>query len=83
LNREDWIGLAVLLGGLALIGLIFLLGRPKASSETPCPTCGGGRLVKVSDGRVLLRNKEVRKLIRDSEGRLVAIEIHREVKVGE
>jgi hypothetical protein len=83
LNREDWIGLAVLLGGLAVLGLIFLFGKPKASSESLCPTCGSGKLVKVKAGRVLLRNKEVRKLIRDREGRLVGIEIHREVRTDE
>jgi DNA-directed RNA polymerase subunit RPC12/RpoP len=83
LNREEWIGLAILLGAIAVIGLAILVFKPKGSYENPCPTCGSSRLVKVREGKVILRNREIRKLIRDAEGRLVAIEIHREVKMGD
>jgi hypothetical protein len=80
LKAEDWAGLAVLIAVLGVFGLLLWIGKPKASSGSPCPTCGSGKLVRVKAGRVLLRNKEVRKLIRDREGRLVAIEIHREIR---
>jgi RNA polymerase subunit RPABC4/transcription elongation factor Spt4 len=80
LKAEDWAGLAVLIAVLGVFGLLLWIGKPKASSESSCPTCGSGKLVRVKAGRVLLRNKEVRKLIRDREGRLVCIEIHREIR---
>jgi len=80
LARDDWIVAALLLGGIALIGIVAWAVSKRGGSK---PSREGIRLRRVAESRVVLRNVERVKIIRDREGRLMELEIHREVKTVE
>jgi len=65
-SREDWIVIGLVLGALALVGIGYLI------SKKPSPQ-------RIQLKRVVLRNEERVKLIRDREGNLDELVIHREV----
>jgi len=71
-TREEWVVIGLLLGAVAVVGIAVLVLRKKPSPQRI-------QLKKVSEGRVVLRNLERVKLIRDREGNLSEMEIHREV----
>ena len=71
-SRDDWIVIGLILGVVAVIGVTVWVLRKKASPQRI-------QLKKVSEGRVVLRNEERVKLIRDREGNLSEMVIHREV----
>lgn len=74
MSREDWIALAVVLGAVASVGIaVYVLSRRKASPKRV-------QLKRINEGRVVLRNLERVKMIRDREGNLSEMEIHREVR---
>jgi len=72
-TKEDWIAVGLILGAVAVVGIAFyVLSRKKASAQRI-------QLKRVRP-RVVLRNLERREYLRDREGNLKAIVIHREVK---
>lgn len=73
-SRDDWIALAVVLGVVASVGIaVYVLSRRKSSPKRV-------QLKRVGEKRVVLRNVERAKVLRDSEGNLSEIVIHREVE---
>ena len=71
-SRDDWIVIGLILGAVAILGIGIFVLRKKSSPQRI-------QLRKVSEGRVVLRNEERVKLIRDREGNLSEMVIHREV----
>lgn len=66
MEKQDWIVAGVIVGVLAAVGItIFVLSRKKSSGYT----------LK----KVVLRNLERQEIIRDREGNIKEIIIHREV----
>ena len=75
--REDWIVAALILGGIAFVGVVSWAVSKRGGSK---PAREGIRLKRVARPKIVLRNVERVKTIRDREGRLMELEIHREVK---
>jgi len=74
LKREDWFAVALILGAFATIGVLAWAFKKRGS-----PSRREFRLVKVGQGKPVLRNKQVIKVIRDQEGSIQEFEIHREI----
>jgi len=77
-RREDWIAAALILGVFAFVGLLAWASKRRQSK----PSRGEVRLKRVTEPRVVLKNVERSKIIRDWEGNIVALEVHREVRSG-
>lgn len=75
-RQEDWFAVALVLGVFAFVGLVAWATKRKGSK----PTSEGIRLKRVGQSKIVLRNVERVKAIRDHEGRLQELEIHREVR---
>jgi len=71
-TREEWAVIGLLLGAVAVVGIAVLVLRKKASPQRI-------QLKKVGEGRVVLHNLEEREVVRDREGNLKKIIIHRKV----
>jgi len=75
--REDWIVAALIGIGIAFVGIVaWAVSRPKESK----PSSEGIRLRRVAKPKIVLRNVERVKVIRDRDGGLQELEIHREVR---
>ena len=72
-SRDDWIIIGLVLGVVAVIGVTVWVLRKKASPQRL-------QLKRLSEPKVVMRNLEEREIIRDREGNLKKIVIHREVK---
>ena len=67
-SRDDWIVIGLVLGALAVLGVTVWVLRKKSSPQ------------RLQLKRVVLRNEERVKMIRDREGNLKELVIHREVR---
>ena len=74
MKREDWFAVALILSAFATIGVLAWAFKKRGSSRSR-----ELRLVKVGQGKPVLRNKQVIKVIRDQEGSIQEFEIHREI----
>jgi len=72
-TREEWAIIGLILGAVAVVGIAVWVLRKKTSPQRI-------QLRKVGESKVVLRNLERRKVIRDREGNIQEIIIEREVK---
>lgn len=72
--KEEWIVAGAILGGIVLVGVLVWAFKKRGS-----PSRREFRLVKVGQGKPVLRNKQVIKVIRDQEGSIQEFEIHRKI----
>mgnify|MGYP001616691424 CR=1 FL=1 len=71
-SRDEWIVIGLVLGALAIVGVGIFVLKKKSSPQRI-------QLKKIGEGRVVLRNLETTKVIRDREGNIISLEVHREV----
>ena len=74
-SREDLIVAGLIIGGIALVGIVAWAVTKRGGSPRR-----EFRLKRVSEPKLVLKNLETTKVIRDQEGNIVALEVHREVK---
>jgi len=70
-GREDWVVAGLLIGAVAFLGVVVYLSRKKAGQRIA--------LKKIGEKRIVLRNLERVEMVRDREGNLKEMIIHREV----
>jgi len=71
-SKEDWVAIGLILGAVVVVGVAVLVLRKKSSPKRI-------QLKRVQP-QVVFKNLERRKIIRDRDGNIKEIEIHREVK---
>lgn len=72
-TRDAWIVIGLVLGAVAVVGVAVWVLRKKTNPQRL-------QLKKVSEGRVVFKNLEEREIIRDRDGNIKKIVIHRELK---